>query len=191
MLSKYEMDYEAGVDEVGRGCLCGAVVAAAVILPPDFFHPLLNDSKKLTAKRRELLREVIMREALAYGIGEASPEEIDSVNILNASHIAMNRAVAAMGMRPSQLLIDGNRFTSQSDIPYHCIIKGDSLYASIAAASILAKTHRDAIMAELDTHYPQYGWARNMGYPTAEHRRAIKSYGATPHHRMSFTLTKK
>ncbi len=186
MLSKYQIDNEAGVDEAGRGCLCGPVVAAAVILPPDFFHPLLRDSKKMSAKSRELLREVIMREAIAYSIGEASAKEIDQINILKASHLAMNRAVAGLNMTPSQLLIDGNRFTPQYDIPYHCIVKGDSLYASIAAAAVLAKTHRDAIMEQLDAEFPHYGWGQNMGYPTAKHRQAIEEHGRTAHHRVSF-----
>ncbi len=186
LLSRFEMDNEAGVDEAGRGCLCGPVVAAAVILPPDFSHPKLNDSKKLSHKSRMELREVILREALAYGIGEATPTEIDEINILKASHLAMNRAVAAMGVAPSQLLIDGNRFTPQSDTPYHCIIKGDGKYASIAAASILAKTHRDAIMESLHREHPQYGWDKNMGYPTSLHRAAILEHGLTTHHRRSF-----
>ncbi|MFR9649288.1 MAG: ribonuclease HII [Rikenellaceae bacterium] len=186
LLSKFEMDNEAGVDEAGRGCLCGPVVAAAVILPPDFSHPKLNDSKKLSHKSRIELREVILRSAIAYGIGEATPAEIDEINILRASHLAMNRAVAAMGVIPSQLLIDGNRFTPQSDIPYHCIIKGDGKYASIAAASILAKTHRDAIMESLHVEHPIYGWDKNMGYPTSLHRTAIIEHGLTTHHRRSF-----
>lgn len=177
---------EAGVDEAGRGCLCGSVFAAAVILPEGFSHPLLNDSKKMSNKNRYLLREVIEREAVAYAVAEVSAQEIDRINILNASFRAMNLAIAKLQTTPSHLLIDGNRFKNESDITFDCIIGGDALYASIAAASVLAKTYRDDYMLRLHDEFPEYGWARNMGYPTAEHRRAIAAHGITAHHRMTF-----
>lgn len=179
---------EAGCDEAGRGCLAGAVYAAAVILPPDFSHPQLNDSKQLTARQRELLREVVEREALAWAVGIVSPEEIDRINILNASFLAMHRAIDQLQLRPEYLIIDGNRFRPYADIPHTTIVKGDARYLSIAAASILAKTHRDEAMRALHQKYPDYGWDRNAGYPTPAHRRAIATHGITPHHRRSFKL---
>ena len=177
---------EAGCDEAGRGCLAGAVFAASVVLPPDFRHPLLNDSKQMTERNRDRLREVIEREAVAWAVAEVSPEEIDRINILNASFEAMNRAVAALGLRPGLLLIDGNRFRTHSGIPYRCIVGGDGKYANIAAASVLAKTHRDEYMRRIAEEYPQYGWAQNKGYPTREHRLAVAHYGVTPYHRLTF-----
>lgn len=177
---------EAGCDEAGRGPLAGPVYAAAVILPKDFYHPLLNDSKKMTEKARETLRPIIEREALAWAVVEVSAEEIDSINILNASITGMQRAVRKLDIRPDFLLIDGNRFKPCDGIPHQCVIKGDATYASIAAASVLAKTYRDEHMRELAKEYPQYGWDRNMGYPTKEHIDAIIAHGYTPHHRKSF-----
>ncbi len=179
---------EAGCDEAGRGCLAGPVVAAAVILPKDYHHHVLNDSKKLSEKQRDQLKEEVKRDAIAYGIGVASPQEIDEINILNASFLAMHRAVDQLGQAPEMLLIDGNRFKPQQDIPYECIIKGDGKFFSIAAASILAKTYRDDLMKNLAKEFPGYSWETNFGYPTPPHRRAIKELGVTPHHRMSFQL---
>lgn len=179
---------EAGCDEAGRGCLAGPVYAAAVILPPDFSNPLLNDSKKLSAKKRELLREVVERESLSFALGVADVEEIDRINILNASILAMHRAVEKLSIRPEHLLVDGNRFKPCREIPHSCIIRGDGIYASIAAASILAKTYRDKYMGMLHNHFPSYGWERNMGYPTRTHRMAIFESGPTEHHRRSFKL---
>lgn len=177
---------EAGCDEAGRGCLAGPVFAAAVILPADFHDPRLNDSKQMTARNRELLRELIEREAVAWAVEAVSPARIDEINILNASFEGMSLAVARLDPRPGFLVIDGNRFRTQLDIPYRCIVKGDGKYADIAAASVLAKTHRDAFMEQLAAEFPQYGWASNKGYPTREHRLAIRRYGLTPHHRMTF-----
>jgi ribonuclease HII len=179
---------EAGCDEAGRGCLAGPVVAAAVILPARFDHPLLNDSKKLTEKQRTLLRPIIEQRAIAWGVGIVSVGEIDEINILNASFLAMHRAIDQLSQRPQLLLIDGNRFKSYADITHSCIIKGDGIYRSIAAASILAKTHRDDIMEGLAEQHPAYGWKSNKGYPTIDHRHAIQSHGPCEHHRMSFTL---
>jgi len=179
---------EAGCDEAGRGCLAGPVYAAAVILPPDFSNPLLDDSKKLNAKTRKLLRVVVEEEALAFAIGVANVEEIEKINILNASILAMHRAVEQLSLRPEYLLVDGNRFKPCLDLPHSCIIKGDGIYASIAAASILAKTYRDAHMEMLHNQFPSYGWERNMGYPTKAHRLAILESGPTEHHRRSFRL---
>lgn len=179
---------EAGCDEAGRGPLAGPVFAAAVILPEDFHHPLLNDSKKMTEKARENLRPIIEREALAWAVEEVSAEEIDSINILNASIIGMQRAVRRLSLKPEFLLIDGNRFKPFDDYAYQCVVKGDAKFASIAAASVLAKTYRDEYMRKLALEYPQYGWERNMGYPTKEHVEAIIKYGYTPHHRKSFHL---
>jgi len=181
-------EIEAGCDEAGRGCLAGPVFAAAVILPTDFKHPLLNDSKKLTEKQREVLRPIIQEEAIAWAVGSYSPKEIDEVNILNASFLSMHRAIEQLTTTPTSLLIDGNRFNAYSDIPHHCIIKGDGKYLSIAAASVLAKTYRDDLMKKLAVDYPEYGWQQNKGYPTKAHRAAIKEYGATEHHRMTFKL---
>lgn len=179
---------EAGCDEAGRGCLAGPVVAAAVILPKKYRHKVLNDSKQLTEKQRMDLRETIMKDALAYGIGVASPKEIDDINILNASYLAMHRAVDQLKITPELLLIDGNRFKPHNDIPFECIIKGDGKYYSIAAASVLAKTHRDILMRGLSDEFPEYGWQTNVGYPTQNHRTAIREQGVTKHHRMTFQL---
>ena len=179
---------EAGCDEAGRGCLAGAVYAAAVILPPDFRNELLNDSKKLTEKQRYELRMVIEQEATAWAVGVVSPEEIDKINILNASFLAMHRAIAQLKVVPQHLLIDGNRFNPYPDIPHTTIVKGDGKYLSIAAASILAKTYRDDYMNRLHEEYPMYDWKSNKGYPTKKHRAAIATYGTSPYHRMSFNL---
>lgn len=182
---------EAGCDEAGRGCLAGPVVAAAVILPPDYQNTLLNDSKQLTARQRDQLRLEIEREALAWNVAIVSPEEIDRLNILHASTHAMCLAVKALALQPKHLLIDGNRFYNETDISYTCIVKGDAQYMPIAAASILAKTHRDQLMTELHQEYPFYGWDSNKGYPTAAHYQAIQQHGPTPYHRRSFTLYKQ
>jgi ribonuclease HII len=179
---------EAGCDEAGRGCLAGPVVAAAVILPAKFNHPLLDDSKKLTEKQRELLRPIIENEAQAWAVGVVSVSEIDEINILNASFLAMHRAVASLKQKPEWLLIDGNRFKAYPEIGHSCIIKGDGIYRSIAAASILAKTHRDHLMDALHNQYEVYAWKRNKGYPTKDHRDAILKHGPCEHHRMTFTL---
>ena len=179
---------EAGCDEAGRGPLAGPVYAAAVILPKDFYHPLLNDSKKMTEKAREQLRPIIEREAIAWAVEEVSAEEIDTINILNASITGMQRAVRRLGVKPEFLLIDGNRFKPFDDYRYQCVVKGDATYASIAAASVLAKTYRDEHMRRLAQEFPQYGWEKNMGYPTKEHVQAIIEHGYTPHHRKSFHL---
>ncbi len=179
---------EAGCDEAGRGCLAGAVYAAAVILPPDFRNELLNDSKQLTERQRYQLREVIEREALAWAVGVVTPEEIDQVNILKASFLAMHRAIDQLKVRPEHLLIDGNRFTKYGNLPHTTVVKGDGKYLSIAAASILAKTYRDDYMNVLHQEYPLYDWNQNKGYPTKKHRAAIREHGATPYHRMTFNL---
>ena len=179
---------EAGCDEAGRGCIAGPVSAAAVILPPHFSNPVLDDSKKLSEKKRQMLRILIEQEALAWGVGLVSEKEIDQINILNASFLAMHRALDKLQMIPSHLLIDGNRFKPYGDISHACIIKGDGIYASIAAASILAKTHRDEYMLTLHQEFPPYGWNKNMGYPTREHRKAVLKHGPTPYHRRSFRL---
>ncbi|GAB3835054.1 ribonuclease HII [Hymenobacter jeollabukensis] len=180
--------HEAGLDEAGRGCLAGPVFAAAVVLPPDFQAPGLTDSKLLSAKRREQLRDVICREALAWAVAEASPDEIASINIAQASYLAMHRAVAQLGLPPTHLAVDGNRFRAYPGIAHSCIIKGDGKYLNIAAASVLAKTFRDERMRELAAEFPQYGWQQNAGYPTGQHRAAIRQHGPTPHHRMGFRL---
>ncbi len=179
---------EAGCDEAGRGCLAGAVYAAAVILPKDFQNDLLNDSKQLTEKQRYALREVIEREALAWAVGTVSPEEIDKINILNASFLAMHRAVDQLTICPEHLLIDGNRFKKYKEIPHTTVVKGDGKYLAIAAASILAKTYRDDYMAQLHAEFPLYDWCGNKGYPTKKHRSAIAAHGTTPYHRMTFNL---
>lgn len=179
---------EAGCDEAGRGPLAGPVVAATVILPADYHNELLNDSKQLTERQRDRLRTEIEREAAAWAVAVVEPEEIDRLNILHASTHAMCVAVQQLAMKPDFLLIDGNRFYNETDIPYQCIVKGDAKYMSIAAASILAKTHRDEIMCQLHQQYPLYGWDHNKGYPTAEHYQAIEQHGVTPHHRRSFNL---
>lgn len=177
---------EAGCDEAGRGCLCGPVACAAVILPPDFRNEDLNDSKKLTAAKRERLREIIERKALAWAVVMVEAEEIDEINILNASITGMQRALDALTLTPQHILIDGNRFRPYRDIPYTTVIKGDGKYMSIAAASILAKTHRDRLMMEYAAKYPGYGWEKNMGYPTKAHREAIANLGLSPIHRRSY-----
>ncbi|MBP5341121.1 MAG: ribonuclease HII [Bacteroidales bacterium] len=182
---------EAGCDEAGRGPLAGPVVAAAVILPPDYGNPLLNDSKQLSERQRNQLRIEIEREAMAWAVAVVEAEEIDRLNILHASTHAMCLAVKQLSLKPEFLLIDGNRFYNETDIPYQCIVKGDAKYMPIAAASILAKTHRDELMLQLHEQYPLYGWDRNKGYPTAEHYRAIEEHGPTPFHRHSFTLYKQ
>lgn len=179
---------EAGCDEAGRGCLAGAVYAAAVILPPGFRHPLLNDSKQLTAGQREKLRPIIEKEALAWAVCAVSPEEIDRINILKASITGMHRALDRLCIRPQAILVDGNRFYRYGEIPHTCIIRGDGKYASIAAASVLAKTHRDEYMLRLAQEFPQYGWDTNMAYPTKAHRQAIRQFGITPYHRLSYKL---
>ena len=180
---------ECGCDEAGRGCLAGPVVAATVILPQGFSHPLLNDSKKLSDKQRRLLRPIIEQNAIAYCVGFVSNEEIDKINILQASFPAMNRAVEGLKQKPELLLIDGNRFNNNTDIAFQCIVKGDSLYQSIAAASILAKTYRDDYMLNLHKEFPNYHWDKNMGYPTKAHRQAIIENGISPFHRKSFNLS--
>ncbi|WP_025073266.1 ribonuclease HII [Hoylesella timonensis] len=179
---------EAGCDEAGRGCLAGSVFAAAVILPSDYDNHVLNDSKQLTRKKRNELREVIMQAAVAWAVGEVSPQEIDEINILRASFLAMHRALDQLKVRPQAIIVDGNRFTPYHDMPYTTIVKGDAKYQSIAAASILAKTFRDDYMDRLAEEYPQYHWESNMGYPTREHRAAIQQYGVTPYHRRSYNL---
>lgn len=184
----YESLIEAGCDEAGRGCLAGSVYAAAVILPPDYQNELLNDSKKLTAKKRYALREEIERDAIAWAVGIVTPEEIDKINILNASFLAMHRALDQLSVRPEAVIVDGNRFKPYQDLPSTTIVKGDGKYLSIAAASILAKTYRDDYMLSLAEEYPQYDWQSNMGYPTKKHRQAIREYGITPYHRKSYNL---
>lgn len=179
---------EAGCDEAGRGCLAGPVFAAAVILPPDFENDLLNDSKQLTEKQRYQLRPIIEEQALAWAVAMLDNHEIDEVNILNASFMAMNRAVAKLKIQPEHLLIDGNRFRTKGKIPYTCMVKGDGRFYSIAAASVLAKTYRDDFMLNLNNEFPDYDWNRNKGYPTKKHRAAIKKFGATKYHRMTFRL---
>lgn len=179
---------EAGCDEAGRGCLAGSVFAAAVILPPDFKNDDLNDSKQLSEKKRYLLRPVIEREAIAWAVGIVTPEEIDKINILKASFLAMHRAIDQLTVKPEHLLIDGNRFTPYPDIAHTTVVKGDGKYLSIAAASILAKTYRDDYMDELAKEYPDYHWTENKGYPTKAHREAIRAVGITPYHRKTFTL---
>lgn len=194
----YEGMIEAGCDEAGRGCLAGSVYAAAVILPPDYQNELLNDSKQLSEKRRYLLREQIERDAIAWAVGIVSPEEIDKINILNASILAMHRALDQLSVRPEAIIVDGNRFKPYKapsiggdlgdPLPHTCIVKGDGKYLSIAAASILAKTYRDDYMNAIAEEYPQYDWSSNKGYPTKKHREAIREYGITPYHRKSFNL---
>lgn len=190
MLERYydESAVEAGCDEVGRGCLAGSLFAAAVILPKDFNHPLLNDSKKLSEQQRNEARDIIKEHAIAWAIGEATSEEIDQINVLNASFLAMTRAVKALCVAPELLLIDGNRFRSDLTTPHHCIVKGDGKYTSIAAASIIAKCHRDEYITMLGVEFPEYEWAKNKAYPTARHRMAIEKHGTTPHHRTTFRL---
>jgi len=185
--TQYQYDLrEAGCDEAGRGCLAGPVFAAAVILPPDFRDPLLNDSKRMSERNRDRLREVIEREAVAWAVEAVSPARIDEINILNASFEGMSRAVARLDPQPGFLAIDGNRFRTSLEIPYRCVVKGDGKYADIAAASVLAKTHRDEYMRQLAEEFPEYGWHKNKGYPTRQHRLAIREFGITPHHRLTF-----
>ena len=183
----YQKEFiEAGCDEAGRGCLAGAVFAAAVILPSDFYHPYLNDSKQMTERRRDELRKIIEQEAVAWYVAEVSPERIDQINILNASIEGMNISLKALATPPEFAVIDGNRFHTDLSIPWRTIVKGDGKYANIAAASVLAKTHRDEYMMRLAEEYPMYGWAKNKGYPTREHRLAIREHGLTPYHRLTF-----
>ncbi len=177
---------EAGCDEAGRGCLAGSVFAAAVILPPDFHHPLLNDSKQMTERRRNTLREIIEREAVAWKVIEVTAERIDQINILNASIEGMNLAIKGLEVSPEFIVIDGNRFHTDLTTPWRTIVKGDGKYANIAAASVLAKTHRDEYMMRLAEEYPMYGWQQNKGYPTRQHRLAIREHGLTPYHRLTF-----
>lgn len=184
----YEGLIEAGCDEAGRGCLAGSVFAAAVILPADYNNSALNDSKKLTEHQRYALREQIMADAEAWAVGEVTPEEIDKINILKASFLAMHRALDQLKVRPEAIIVDGNRFVPYHDLPYTTVVKGDGKYQAIAAASILAKTFRDDYMKRLDSEYPCYGWAGNKGYPTAKHRQAIREHGVSPYHRMSYNL---
>lgn len=179
---------EAGCDEAGRGCLAGSVYAAAVILPIDYDNPLLNDSKKLTEKRRKVLRDQIVRDAVSWAVGVVTPEEIDKINILNASFLAMHRALDQLTIRPEAVIVDGNRFNPYHDLPYTTIVKGDGKYQSIAAASILAKTFRDEYMDSLANEYPYYDWQKNKGYPTKAHREGIRDHGPSPYHRMSYNL---
>ena len=179
---------EAGCDEAGRGCLAGSVYAAAVILPPDYQNPDLNDSKKLTDKKRKALREQIERDAVSWAVGIVTPDEIDKINILNASILAMHRALDQLKVRPEAVIVDGNCFKPYKNLPYTTIVKGDGKYLAIAAASILAKTYRDDYMDALAEEYPQYDWKSNKGYPTKKHRAAIKQFGVTPYHRMSYNL---
>ena len=180
--------FEAGCDEAGRGCLAGSVYAAAVILPDDFHHPLLNDSKQLTESKREKLRPIIEHEALTWAVGIVTAQEIDEINILNASILAMHRALDGLNVVPGAIIVDGNRFKPYGDIPHETFVKGDGRFGNIAAASILAKTHRDEYMCRLHEEFPQYGWNVNKGYPTKAHREAIENYGVTPYHRVSFRL---
>lgn len=179
---------EAGCDEAGRGCLAGSVFAAAVILPPTYDNADLNDSKQLSRKKRNALRQTIIHDAVAWAVGEVTPQEIDEINILRASFLAMHRALDQLTTRPQAIIVDGNRFTPYHDLPYTTIIKGDGKYQDIAAASILAKTFRDDYMDRLAQEYPQYDWQSNMGYPTRKHREAIRAYGITPYHRRSYNL---
>lgn len=184
----YTDKVEAGCDEAGRGCLAGSVYAAAVILPPNYENELLNDSKQLSERKRYLLRSIIENDAVAWAVGVVTAEEIDKINILNASILAMHRALDALKLQPEAIIVDGNRFKPYNDVPYTTIVKGDGKYLSIAAASILAKTYRDDYMKTIAEEYPQYDWKSNKGYPTNKHRAAIKKYGISPYHRKSFTL---
>ncbi|MET7030568.1 ribonuclease HII [Sediminicola luteus] len=178
--------HEAGTDEAGRGCLAGPVTAAAIILPEDFYHKDLNDSKMVTEKRRDILRPILEQESITFGVFHISPREIDKINILNAAILAMHKSILQLTKLPTCIMVDGNRFKPFNKVPYECIVKGDSKYASIAAASVLAKTHRDAYMEQLHEEFPMYNWIKNKGYPTKEHREAIRKYGITKYHRKSF-----
>lgn len=190
LLSCYQNQWiEAGCDEAGRGCLAGPVFAAAVVFPSDYCNPTLNDSKKLSEKKRMELRAIIESEAIAFAVSSVSPEEIDRINIHQASYLAMHQALDQLGIQPEFLLIDGNRFVPYKDTPHACIIKGDGKYLSIAAASILAKTYRDLYMAEIAAEYPEYDWLSNKGYPTVKHRRAVLELGPSPYHRKTFRVT--
>ncbi|SFT01362.1 ribonuclease HII [Sphingobacterium wenxiniae] len=190
LLSTFQQDFlEAGCDEAGRGCLAGPVFAAAVIFPPDYCNPLLNDSKQLSEKKRMALRPIIEKEALDFAVAMVSAEEIDRINILNASFLAMHRALDQLKQKTAYIIIDGNRFKPYKEIPYQCIVKGDGKYLSIAAASILAKTYRDEYMDALAPEFPKYDWLSNKGYPTIKHRNAVLTYGSTPHHRKTFKVT--
>ena len=192
LLARYQIDLiEAGCDEAGRGCLAGPVFAAAVILPADFEHPLLNDSKQIPEKLREELRVEIEQRAIAFAVASVDNNEIDEINILNASFLAMHRAINALHINPQFLIIDGNRFNKYGSTPHQCIVKGDSKYYSIAAASILAKTYRDEYMKAIAADHPEYNWISNKGYPTVDHRRAILKIGYTPYHRRTFSVTLK
>lgn len=186
--SYFSEDVEAGIDEAGRGCLVGPVFAAAVILPRDFSNPLLNDSKKLSSSQRDKLRKVVEEEALAWAVAFSTHTEIDKINILQATYRAMHRAISALKIVPERLLIDGNRFKKYETLPHNCFVKGDGLFASIAAASVLAKTHRDEYMLQLHRKYPVYNWDKNKAYATSIHVEAIKNYGFSPYHRKSFHL---
>lgn len=189
LIKQYSTYYlEAGTDEAGRGCLAGPVVAAAVILPGDFYHPLLNDSKKISLKTRNLLRLYITEHALSYGVSFVFQEEIDRINILNASILAMHKALASLAVKPEYILVDGNRFKNYENIAHQTIVKGDGKYMNIAAASILAKTYRDEYMEKIHEAYPDFNWAQNKGYPSPAHREAIKQFGLTEHHRKTFRL---
>lgn len=183
-----ECDIEVGTDEAGRGCLSGPVVAAAVILPKNFKHPLLNDSKKLTEKQRQLLRPIIEKKALAFGVGIVDEKEIDAINILQASMLAMHKSIDALSMVPEFIIVDGNKFNAYKNIPHETIVKGDAKYMSIAAASVLAKTYRDDLMEKLHEEHPHYNWKKNKGYPTKEHRNAIREHGSCNYHRKTFRL---
>ena len=190
LLSRYQdVLVEAGCDEAGRGCLAGPVFAAAVILPADFRHELLTDSKQLSARQRAALRPVIEAQALAFAVASVSPQEIDRINIHNASYRAMHKALDALSPKAEYIIVDGNRFIPYQQIPHSCIVKGDGKYLSIAAASILAKTYRDDYMEKLAAEFPAYGWSQNKGYPTVQHRKAILQHGTTPHHRQTFRVT--
>lgn len=192
LLNKYSnLQFECGCDEAGRGCLAASVVAAAVILPDDFFHPLLNDSKQLSEKQRDLLRPIIEKEAISWAVAHVNEKEIDEINILNASILAMHRAIENLSVKPEFIIVDGNKFKSYKAIPHQTIVKGDSKYLSIAAASVLAKTHRDEYMKNLHLEYPQYEWDKNKAYPTKAHREKIKEFGISPYHRLSFSLSAK
>lgn len=182
----YKKHGEIGTDEAGRGCLAGPVTAAAIILPKKFENKILNDSKQLSEHKRELLRPIIEESALSFGIAHVFPNEIDKINILNASFLAMHKSIDLLTIKPNFIIVDGNRFKPYKDVPYECIIKGDGKYMSIAAASVLAKTYRDAYMEKIHLEYPMYNWKKNKGYPTKEHRDAIRKYGITPYHRKSF-----
>ncbi len=186
LLPYYKFLTEAGTDEAGRGCLAGPVTAAALILPEKFNNSILNDSKQLSEKKREILRPILESEATSYGIAHIYPEKIDEINILNASILAMHRALDQLTVIPKLIIVDGNRFKPYKDIPSECIIKGDGKYLSIAGASVLAKTYRDAYMEKIDEEFPMYNWKQNKGYPTKEHRAAIRKYGTSPYHRKSF-----